>query len=467
MDALLTVDDVAAVLKVHPNTVYKNAKSGEIPSVKTANSRVRFIEKDIKEWLERRSRSSSFSPLLEESLRADLSLEKYDRLFLKGGVKMSPKGKTWNYPFGSVYLRLTKSGKERWHIYYRVDGRRVRKAVKGAMSRADAVKVLQVEAADAFRGIHGFQKPKKAVTVGELADLYLANSRQKRSLASDESRIRAHLKPFIEKLDVNGLTPLKVEEYRNWRLDAGVKRSTTNRELALLKVMFSKAIDWGLCSTNPVKKVRLFPENGNIKDRILAPKEEARLLEASPDHLRPILVVALNTGMRRGEILNLEWANVDLLRKQVLVTGTKSGKNRIIPINSDLLPVLENLKMKNGGRGYVFANPKTGKPLQDIKHAFETACAKAGVKNFRFHDCRHTFGTRLVQRGVDLITVRDLLGHSTVKVTERYTHSTPDSKCAAVEALATRPQSGEQEPPVHEPSTRKESAFVSDSVSMN
>jgi len=465
MDALLTVDDVAAVLKVHPNTVYKKVKYGEIPSVRTSNSRIRFSEKDIKEWIDKHSQYSNFGPLLEESCRADLSLEKYDKLFLRGGDKMSPKGKIWNYPFGSVILRLTKSGKEKWHIYYRVDGRRVRKAVKGAMSRTDALKVLQVAAADAFRGMYGFQRPKRVITVGELADLYVSNSRQKRSLDKDQCRIKVHLKPFFGKFDLNDVTPLYVEEYRNKRLDAGAQRSTTNRELALLKVMFSKAIDWGLCSTNPVKKVKFYPETENIKERILAPDEEARLLASSPDHLRPILLVALNTGMRRGELLNLEWANVDLLRRQILVTGTKSGKNRIVPINSDLFLLLDDLKRQNVSHGYVFTNAKTGKPLQDIKHAFGTACTKAGVKDFRFHDCRHTFGTRLVHRGVDLITVKDLLGHSTVKVTERYIHSTPDTKRAAVEALATMPQNGEQ--PVHEPSTKKESAYVTDSVSMN
>ncbi len=126
------------------------------------------------------------------------------------------------------------------------------------------------------------------------------------------------------------------------------------------------------------------------------------------------------------------------------MTGTKSGKNRIVPINSDLFLLLDDLKRQNVSHGYVFANAKTGKPLQDIKHAFGTAYTKAGVKDFRFHDCRHTFGTRLVHRGVDLITVKDLLGHSTVKVTERYIHSTPDTKRAAVEVLAIMPQNGEQ-----------------------
>jgi excisionase family DNA binding protein len=465
MNPLLTVREVAGLLRVHPNTIYQKAQSGEIPSVRTSNAGIRFVEKDVREWLERRSRSSRSIPLFEEALQTDLSLENYDKLFLKGGVKVLPKGKIWNYPFGSVSLRLGKSGKERWHIYYRADGKRIRKAVKGAMSRADALKVLQVEAADAFRGLHGFQKPKKIVKVGELADLYLANSKQKRSHRDDESRIRVNLKPFFGQMNVKNVTALNVEEYRNRRLEAGVTKSTTNRELALLKVMFSKGIDWGLCERNPVKKVKLFSESENIKERILMPEEESRLLAASPAHLRPILVIALHAGMRRGEILKLNWANVDLLRRQILVTGTKSGKNRIVPINSELLPVLEGLKQTSGGCGYVFSNPRSGRPLQDIKRAFYTACSAAGIRGFRFHDCRHTFGTRLVHRGVDLITVKDLLGHSTVKVTERYTHSTSDSKRSAVEVLTIKPPAPAR--PVQESSIKEKSAFITDSVVMN
>jgi excisionase family DNA binding protein len=140
MNPLLTVKEVAGILQVHPNTVYLKAQSGEIPSVRTSNFRIRFVEKEINEWLERRSRSSRFVLLLEEALRTDLSQESYDKLFLKGEAKMSPKGKTWNYPFGSVSLRLGKSGKDRWHIYYRVDGRRIRRSLvrigPGAVSGA-------------------------------------------------------------------------------------------------------------------------------------------------------------------------------------------------------------------------------------------------------------------------------------------------------------------------------------------
>ena len=113
MDALLTAKEVAAILRVHPNTVYEKAKNGEIPSVRTVNSRVRFIESDIRTWLERHARSSGSKPLLEEALQTDLCLANYDKLFLKGGVKVSPEGKTWNYPFGSVFLRLKKSQQDK------------------------------------------------------------------------------------------------------------------------------------------------------------------------------------------------------------------------------------------------------------------------------------------------------------------------------------------------------------------
>jgi len=212
MDALLTVGEVAAILKVDPNTVYEKGKSGEIPSVRTANTSVRFIESDIRKWLEGHSRPSSSRPLFEDSLQTDLSLASYDKLFLKGGARVSPEGKTWNYPFGSVYVRLNKSGQERWYIYYRVDGIRIRKAVKNAQSRADALKILQLEVADAFRGQHGLKKPEKA----------------------------------------------------------------------------------------------------NFRETILSMQEEEALLKRCFKRLLPIVQVALNTGMRRGEILGLRWSQVGL-----------------------------------------------------------------------------------------------------------------------------------------------------------
>jgi len=170
----------------------------------------------------------------------------------------------------------------------------------------------------------------------------------------------------------------------------------------------------------------------------LTEEEEDRLLEASSEHLRTILVVALNTGMRRGEILNLKWNQIDLQAREIRVEKTKSGKPRIVDINSFLLDVLTKLKNEHKDGQYVFLNPKTGKPYKKLQTSFKGACRRAGIKGLRFHDLRHTFASRLIMRGVDLIRVKELLGHSSVKMTERYTHSNQEGRKKAVELLCRK-----------------------------
>ena len=126
---------------------------------------------------------------------------------------------------------------------------------------------------------------------------------------------------------------------------------------------------------------------------------------------------------------------IDLERNQIRVEQTKSGKIRIIPINSELLKSLREMK-KTSKSDFVFVNPRTRKPLTNVNRSFKTACRKANLKDLRFHDLRHSFASRLVESGVDLITVKELLGHSTVRVTERYTHPNQEQKKRAVEILA-------------------------------
>jgi integrase len=223
--------------------------------------------------------SSKPNSVLESLLKVDLSLEAYDKLFLKGGVKVSPKGKTWNYPFGSVYLRLTKSGKERWYIYYRTEGKRIRMAVKNAQSRLDALKVLQVAVADAFRGKYGFNKDEKRIKLVEFAVTYLENYARvsKKSAVTDEYMLR-RLREFFRDYELQDITALEIEKFRVETLEKGLSKSTTNRYLALLKKMFNLAIDWGYLKENIVKKVKLFSERENLKERILTNEEEEKLL---------------------------------------------------------------------------------------------------------------------------------------------------------------------------------------------
>ena len=142
-----------------------------------------------------------------------------------------------------------------------------------------------------------------------------------------------------------------------------------------------------------------------------------------------------------GEILRLTWAQVDFKKGLIRVERTKSGLSRLIPINASLYSVLEAFRGQSSG-AFLFRNAKTEKPLGSVKTAFKAACRRAGIIGLRFHDLRHTFASRLVENGADLITVKELLGHSSVKITERYTHSQSEQKKSAVALLAVK--SGEK-----------------------
>jgi len=202
--------------------------------------------------------------------------------------------------------------------------------------------------------------------------------------------------------------------------------------------MFNKAIDWNYLSESPLARIKRFPEKDNMRERVLSEEEEARLLEESSEHLRPIILTALHTGMRLGEILNLKWNQIDFRAKRIRVENTKSGKIRSINVNALLFEELLRLKRRNHQNPHVFFNARSGSPLTTIKTAFKAACRRGRIKGFRFHDLRHTFGTRLLERGVDIRTVRDLMGHYSITVTERYTHTNDNRKRKAVELLSRK-----------------------------
>ncbi|GAG10203.1 unnamed protein product, partial [marine sediment metagenome] len=240
---------------------------------------------------------------------------------------------------------------------------------------------------------------------------------------------------------LRNVSPLMIEKFKQKRLKEGIKPASVNRELSVLKTAFNIAIKWKMADENPVRDVR-FLRQPDPRERILTEEEEKRLLEASTEHLKPVIMIALRTGMRKGEIANLEWEQVDMRHREIEVTKTKSGKKRIIPVSGGLYELFLSMRGKNGGSEFVFQyeDPKTGerKHLKYFRRAFESACRRAGIKKLTFHDLRHTFASRLVRAGVDLITVKDLLGHHSVKTTERYTHSGQEQKRKAVEILGNQ-----------------------------
>jgi len=198
--------------------------------------------------------------------------------------------------------------------------------------------------------------------------------------------------------------------------------------------MLNLAINWDLfLGANPVRKVKFFREF-NVGLRVLSPEEEKNLLQNASPYLQDLIRFAVNTGLRIGEIFSLRWSNVDLKKGLLTVFATKTQKLREVPINLETRKVLEAwwLGKKNE---VVFYNPETGKPFVDLKAGFALACAKAGISGVSWHTLRHTFASRLVNSGVDIVTVKELLGHSSLSVTMRYTHTNLDSKRAAVAKL--------------------------------
>jgi integrase len=433
--ALLNVKEVSVLLSVHPKTIYAWKGRGLLPFV-TINGRLRFEREKLEGFIERRrARFLDPAAVLQE---ISLPLDGYDRLHLKGGTSaVSNLTRRWNYGFGSVYLRRTKEGKDRWAIDYQDRGRRVREIVRDAQTRGEALIALQKRIAESFAGRYHPVRGGEGMSFSRLADIYIEDYAKvkKRSWQTDYYYVEHSMKPFFGTMACSEIRSLDIERFVKRRLDDGVTKTTVNRGLQMLKRMFNLAIDWGYLAENPARKVRLFSEKDNLKERILTEDEELRLVDASPAYMKAIIFCALNTGMRRGEILNLRWDRVDFERRTIRVDRTKSGKPRCVGINTTLLELLRRRRMEEPRSELVFPSLRTGRAFVEIGKAFRRACKSASITGLRFHDLRHTFASRLIERGVDIVTVKELLGHSTITLTQRYTHSRDEQRRRAVERL--------------------------------
>ena len=186
---------------------------------------------------------------------------------------------------------------------------------------------------------------------------------------------------------------------------------------------------------NPCKG-RLFKLD-NQRYRYLLPEEEPKLLEVLTGrraHLRPQVIVSIGTGLRKREMLNLRREHVDLSRDLIVVTHTKSRRNREVPMNDQVREVIIELCKGTRPWDYLFANPRSGKPFTDSKHAFTSACRDAGIKGLWWHDLRATFGTRLGETRFSLKYIMELMGHTDPQKCLRYVRATEAVKRAAVQS---------------------------------
>ena len=325
---------------------------------------------------------------------------------------------------GEKNMALYKRGNVWWYEFW-YKGRRYREGVGHSKKQAESV--LAKRKTEVRENRFFDVKKETNTSFDALAEEYLRYScGNKKSYWRDVISAK-HLKQYFASRRLADITPRIVERYKLMRVRK-VKPSTVNRELACLKHMFTMAIKWNQAATNPVKEVKLFREpNGSL--RVLSSEEEEKLLAVSAPHLKPIIITALNTGMRKGEILSLTWDRVE--NCVVKVENTKNGECRTIPMNQRLTDTLNSLKIQSE---YVFCS-KDGKQIKDMRKAFTNAIRRSGIDKCRFHDLRHTFATRLVMAGADLSTVQELLGHKTITMTMRYSHPTPRHRMWAVELL--------------------------------
>lgn len=318
----------------------------------------------------------------------------------------------------------------KWIVDYNYRGQRIRKAVSN--KKSDAVAYLARIQNDIQYKRHPFPKNEKVIFV-EFAKQYVKlHARHKKSFTTDKSLLKALVQYFGTytladvAIDAKGLVALyKMERLKRGSIRGGklkkdipISKTTINRELALLRHMLTMAVEWDYIAINPLKGLKLmFPEKP--KENIIAVEELQRLIALAREPLKAQIIVALNTGMRKNEILKLKWDSVNL-REGFIKTRSKTAKIRIIPLNDELFDLLSRLSLNRDGREYVFMNPKTGKPYVNNRGPWKTLLKRAKIDEFRFHDLRHCFATYALLNGGDLISLQETLGHTDVRTTRRY-----------------------------------------------
>lgn len=226
-----------------------------------------------------------------------------------------------------------------------------------------------------------------------------------------------------------------IRNYIKTRTESGAKPATVNRELVVLSAAINAwNLDHSTQLKNPVNGLKLKESEHRL--RWLTRDEYDRLIDSSDGYLRDFIILAVQTGMRRGELLNLTWDRVDFANATIRLEAgqTKTGKSRTIPLNADAIKALKR-RAADCQTAWVFCSDRVDGPISEIKRGFKTACAQAGIENATPHTLRHTTASWLVMSGTPIYDVAKLLGHSSISTTQRYAHLAPDHLRATVAAL--------------------------------
>ena len=380
-------------------------------------------------------------------------------------------------------LRVQPSGHRSYYLVYRLASgqkKRIRIGPADALSVAQARDLAMKYAAQAIAGTDPQAAKQQAREAAQHAQLQtlggFLNAKyapwvlaERKSGAATLARLRHNFVALLA-CPMQEISPWVLEKWRAEQLKHGKQKSTINRDITGLKSILAKAVAWDILPSHPLAKLTPMKLDTKGRMRYLTDAEEARVrtalaqrderlktartranawrrvrgyaelltceTHAYSDHLTPMVLLSLNTGIRRGDLFSLQWADVQWQTKTLMVRGetAKSGQTRHLPLNAEALQVLTMWRAQSSGDGMVFPG-KNGGRLTNVRTAWKGVLTAAGIIGFRWHDVRHTFASKLVMAGVPLNTVRELLGHKTLAMTLRYAHLAPDHTASAVERL--------------------------------
>jgi len=323
-----------------------------------------------------------------------------------------------------------------WWIRYRnADGKDCRERIGPSKRQAEQVLASRLAAVTEGRKLP--DKRDGSMLLSEFGAEYVRVVASRQAWGRDFKRmIRQWQEHLGARCLLRDITPRRVEAFRESRLAAGIAPGTVNRNLAVLKRMLNVAVEWELIQDNALRRVK--PLRGERSCmRFLTDAEARSLLDACArsrnEYLEPLVVLALNTGARKGELLGLRWKDVSFEAATLSFPQTKNGERKDIPINDAALDALRRLK-RISGRDRVFG--RRDRSSFDFRSAWEVALKNAEISDFRFHDLRHTYASWATQAGMDIRRLQRLLGHKTLAMTQRYSHLGPKDLREAVAMVA-------------------------------
>ncbi len=310
---------------------------------------------------------------------------------------------------------ILKRGPYQWQVKIRRRG--WPNQTKTFETEEDAKKWARLIECEMDRGLFVSRTEAEKTTIKEALERYRKEVTSNKKGAEQESyRIDGFIRSELAPRYLASIRSTDVARYRDQRLSSGASPFTVNNELILLSHLFSVASrEWGMESIdNPVSKVKR-PKLPEGRERRLLPGEEQKLLAALGKTTRPLAILAIETAMRRGELLSLIWENVDLERSVALLPDTKNGTSRLVPLSTRAIETLKSLRDKNSGQVFGISKHHASK-------SFREACQKANIKNLRFHDLRHEATSRFFEKGLNPMEVSSITGHKTLQMLKRYTH---------------------------------------------